>query len=91
MSEWFHMCQRVMLPLASLNEGEPLSVRIFCVFHDHIYFEAMLDWQDGLTIFQSENIEPSQWSNLSACVLEAMKEARSMIGSGWDSHTRDPE
>ena len=89
-NEWIYLCQRVMMPIESLNEGEPLAVRIYCYHLDHLHFEAVLDWQNGLTIFQSENIEPSEWSNLSACILEAMKEARQMIGSQWDSHMPDP-
>ena len=57
-----------------------LDVDIF-IYHDEEYpiLTARLDWQDGLHIWQSENIDPFAWSAISKQLLLAMKEAKSLI------------
>lgn len=60
-----------------------LDVDIY-IYHEQSSYHfpilsARLDWQDGLHIWQSECIGPFCWSAISAQLLLAMKEAKSMI------------
>ena len=92
MSGWTHVCQRKTYILDSLNQGPPMAVRFFIFQHDADTptMEGIVDWQDGVSIYHAECIDPSEWSAMSACVLEALKEAREMLCETSGTNTRDP-
>lgn len=43
-----------------------------------------VDWQDGITLWQTEDIEPREFVAIMATVHAAVWEARKLIGSKWD-------
>lgn len=90
MAEWTYILQRSLEPLPSMNSVEPLSVRFELWHTDHCFVRGIVDWQDGVTLFHSEHIEPNEWSNMSICALAAIAEARTMIGENWDKGMADP-
>lgn len=83
MSEWIYLVQRCLEPLTSMNTGDPLSVRFELWFQDHCAVSGTVNWQDGISLNHSELLDPAQWSNMAACGLEAITEARRMIGEHW--------
>jgi hypothetical protein len=42
-----------------------------------------VDWQDGINFYYQQNIEPDEFSSIMACALDAIKEARLLIGPLW--------
>lgn len=52
-------------------------------FDDEATLTGKVDWQDGLTIWQSENIEPGDFISIMATAHEAICEARKLIGGNW--------
>ena len=45
----------------------------FCVLHGE------LDWQNGVSLFQTECIEPGDWSKIMSCGLDAIKACKEII------------
>lgn len=47
---------------------------------------AVVDWQDGLMIFQAEGIEPSHWPAISEQISLGLKDAHQKMGSNaiWE-------
>lgn len=66
------------------QDGNPLCVHFVIEHHQEQWITGAVDWQDGVHIWQSEGIEPELWSTGMGVALQAIKEARKMIGSTWD-------
>lgn len=72
--------------LPSMNNGDAHRVK-FEVFSDEsddfVVISGVVDWQNGMDIWQSENIDPSEWMTYAYAVYLATIEARKMIGAKW--------
>jgi hypothetical protein len=66
-----------------VGDGPPIAYDVL-VFNDLDQgYWFRIDWQDGLMLYQNENIEPTHWPKIAAQLDLAMREARKLIGSTW--------
>lgn len=74
-------------------DGNPLAydVVVMCHEHDKIVIHAVVDWQDGMLIFQTEDVEPSEWMRIAEQLDLGMREVRRKIGDMWDGWEFDGE
>lgn len=42
--------------------------------------QAVIDWQDGLSIFHCEDLEPAAWPEIAEQITLALKDAREKMG-----------
>lgn len=75
----------VLQPLDSMNK-EVLSVAFFVYYEDRydpdsIIVSGRVDWQDGVTIFQSEHIEYDDFIPVMVVASAAIAECKEIIGT----------
>lgn len=80
-----YLLQRRLSPLDSQNmQCLAVTFEIYQEGDEHnMQLGGTVDWQDGVTIWNQENIEPADFPVLMSCAYEAIKEARTFIGARW--------